>query len=198
MTAIGFLMSEAVKADLAAREYPCEVIYGRERLEKREDYSGLPVFIRRDVTTSDALGPPHGAASNPPKVYTLQAAHEILIYAQSTERDARVEEHEAIAEVVRDAVLASVRTWCVANHRGEPIWTEGRFLSAQEMAKEEVAAGAVYRLKVQVRRSVRVVKWDGTGLPEVLIKKLRNRTEVRYAGASPDAPPTIGCDTTED
>lgn len=198
MTAIGFILSEAVKTDLARREYPVEVIYGRERLGKRTDYSGLPVLFRRDTNTSDALGPPLGAASNPPKVYTLQAAHEILIYAQATDAGAREEEHEAIAEVVRDAVLVAVREWCVSQHRGEPIWTEGRFLSSDEMAKEEIATGAVYRLKLQVRRSVRKVTWAGVGLPEALISKMQNRTDVRYAGASQN-PPTVGCNTlTED
>ena len=198
MTAIGFMLSESVKTDLARRKYPVEVIYGRERLGKRTDYAGLPVLFRRDTDTSDALGPPLGAAANPPKVYTLQASHEILIYAQDTHGGAREEEHEAIAEVIRDAVLSSVREWCVSQRRGEPIWTEGRFLSSEEMAKEEIAAGAVYRLKLQIRRSVRKVDWDGVGLPEAVISKMQNRTDVRYAGASQD-PPTVGCNTlTED
>jgi hypothetical protein len=196
MSAMGFILSEACKEDLAARHYPVEVIYGRERLGKRTDYCGLPVLFRRDTETSDALGAPLGAASNPPKVYTLQASHEILIYGHDTTPGTREEDHEALAEWIRDAVLVSVREWCVSQHRGEPIWTEGRFLSSDEMAKEEIAAGAVYRLKLQIRRSVRKVTWEGSGAPEAVLQKMRNRTEVRYAGASTD-PPTVGCDNTD-
>ncbi len=142
-----------------------------------------------------------GARPNPHYLYTRPTAIRIRIYAQSAEPGAMPEEHEALCETLVDATVIAIREWTVSNRQAEPIWTEARYLRASEIAADfeepEQWAGVVYQLKLQVRRAVVKLNFDGTALPEATIAKVKNRVLVSYGGAS-EAPPVVAFDNTEE
>lgn len=195
MTAIGKLLSLGVEADLHSRKYPVKVVYGPERLP-RENYAGLVLLFARDRTTSDTFGAPAGQRANPRYIARRMMALELKIYAQSTEDQPTHDEHESLAEVLADAAFISIREWCVANKRGEPLWTQARFLSAEEKAKEEVPPGDIYMFRFQVARAVVKVDFDGAALPEGVVTRMRNQTQVSVVASQQN--PVIGCNQLEE
>jgi hypothetical protein len=176
---------------LAARKYPFPVIYGPEE-HVRGDFTTSIIF-ERSPDESDTLGAAPGFHRNARKYAARMLAAQCLIYAKFTGKSATNAEHEYLTEDLVDAVTTSIEDWTT---EGKTIveWGEMRYLRPGEIERvHEQWAGRVYRIRFKIGRGVFKRTFLGEAQPTAPVAAFANRTEARYVGSDPEAPPTIGC-----
>jgi hypothetical protein len=181
---------------LAARKYPFPIMYGPEPLE-RADFTTAIVF-ERSPDESDTIGAAPGFKRNARKYSARMLAAQCTIYAKYTGRSATNAEHEFLAEQLVDAVVTSIEDWTT---EGKTIveWGEMRYLRPDEIERlHEQWAGRAYRVRFKIGRGVFKRTFLDEAQPTAPVSRFANRTEARYAGSDPEAPPTIGCGGEED
>lgn len=188
-------LSQAVTADLRAREFPIAVEYSPRVVNSEAFPDSVIVFERDDAP--DAVTAAVGVQSNPRKYRTRTVGGRILVYARSNADGADVGEHESVCEDLVDAVIVSLID-CVSAAKGGPDVpiVEARYLRREERPEVEQWPGRVYLLRFRVPRAV--FKRDGAGAarPTGAATGVQNRTGVRLRGGNPDADPETGCDST--
>lgn len=147
-----------LRTALQARGCPVPVEYGPER--GMMALNRPRIVIERDRTASDSHTGARSQRANP-KLYQVRAcASRCRIFAQSTIANPGVWNHEREAEQIADHVIVCLEN--IVQNRNT-MWriTGGKFLSAQELAAENLEAwpGVVYDLPFEVDRGVLDLTW---------------------------------------
>lgn len=186
---------------LAARRFPGKVEHGPLRFNPKL-HTNL-VVIERSRAGGDSFRSARGAQGNPRTPFVRAIPATITIYAQSSRPGAVAGDHEDLCEAWVDMVAAALYEWGKRAQAEGLAIGDGGMLPASEISGEETWPGAVYRLNIQVTRSVRDVKFEserdltGEARPEASLGRVRNRTDVRREHAPDDDPPAVGCETPE-
>lgn len=168
MSAVGLAstlaeLARRVDADLKARLFPYRVQYGPERAP-RTTPSVPGIIIARDTELGDQVGPPIGAKVNPECPFTLLTAGVALVYARSPRPSARVDEHEAEADVVAAGVITAIYNVCKAACLPMSI-TEYRMLGEKDFEGCEAWAGRAVQIRFEVTEHIRRLTYKGAARP---------------------------------
>jgi hypothetical protein len=182
-------MSNDIRDMLVARKFPIPLVYGPE-IAGSESLA-TRIVVERDRDAADQLGPPRGARANPRGVFTRELCGKATIYASSTIPGAHIGDHEHDCEQYIDAFLVAFREWCSSRKHDGAVFTELRYLKAEEFNAPSVWPGVAYVIRFRVPRGVFALTFSGDGRPTQKLGGFQNRTEVTTAGAEAD--PVIGC-----
>lgn len=148
-----YAMTKCVAASLAAKNWPAQVRYGKERVSRATHYSSL-VVIERDTDSGDSLSTAHGQVRNARKLRTRSLAVRASVFAKSPKAGARVNEHEHELEDLVDAVIVAVQLWATESRAGDVDFHMLGPVDSEEHNGSEIGAGAAYDLRFRVQRAV--------------------------------------------
>lgn len=153
-------------AFLASKGVPFVVIDGPERTGTTT-FARERIVIEHDVEGGDEFGNVLSQRPNPQQKAVRIFGAKITIYAQAPASGAQTYEHRRRAEHVLDSVLVGLDA-VVRGRKNTLKLKSGRFdpKPTADLAKSEVANGAVYELKFSVDRGVRDVTWAGAAHAE--------------------------------
>jgi hypothetical protein len=160
-------MSRDIEEMLRARKFPVRVEYGPERLERSANSGPCVMVFERDRESGDGVEPVQGAQRNARMKCIRLLGVVVTVYARSSAKGARPNEHEAFCDMFVDALIVALHEWFEGAKTGAlPQFSAAQMLSAEEIATlspdNTAWAGAVYRLRFDLPRGVR--EW--TYVPE--------------------------------
>lgn len=148
-----YKMASYVAATLAAKSFPCHVVYGPERLARTAPHSSL-ILIERAHGSVERVEAPVGQKTNPRKVFVRQLAGRAIVFAQASIPGARVNEHEADCDQLVDGLLCAIYEWAKSEGLTSINFTQAGIIDKSERADTETWPGVVYVLEFNVPRAV--------------------------------------------
>jgi len=154
-------LARDVAANLRARKFPVQVFYGPERVTREGLPSHVLVFSR-DTERDETFGTPRGTQRNPRR-YRTRTLHGVVdVFAKATVKGARVAEHERLCDRLVDGLTTALVELSASGQRPPVQIVGGRPLSADELRKAEIAAGAGYTMRFDWDRGVEKRDYDGS------------------------------------
>lgn len=173
---------------LEERGFPAPVLYGPE-YAKREGYDNA-IVVSYDRGAPDSYDTPRGAKTYPRTVFSRTSSVVVEIYARSSRPGAALPHHESLCDQLVEGYLAAAYEWSAQALRWPLVVRAGRFLSADERSEEQTWPGAVYELRHDLVRHVRVVNFEGEGPTRTTITAVESRTDAKMNQGDT---PVTGC-----